>query len=528
MERRIRDIKESFSFGSYEEQLVSEGNYSVISLNNSSLHRNRSTQRDELISNKKKMSYEDTMKLIDYIFISNYWDKKRGNAILVNDEQISKWIKHFNGVKFDFIASYSGAKEAKSPLYVKKIKSIIETKYKIINDILLMGNGKISLCGGSLIQLMFDGKNDDYKSDFDLFFHDISIKEADELLLNCLRMMEDNVENHIVNQRVHTVYYSNLTIQFIKRIYDTKDQVLLGFDLAPSRIGYNPFDGLYATVCGGLSIAMKCFPLDTTQRSLSFGHRLEKYMRKGFDILYPGIPSNFSGNIITPDVDLKIRNNEVAFIFNRGKNKIESDYDGYDCNHMIWFYIANEKNHLVNFLGSLEEVLKLDDKFIAKSVKSHSLFTKNGYTYEYDTIDRINIKTDKFFLGDRYREFVNAVIVDEDSIRGNQIWGERCDWYIQKGLEIAKLTKENRWKIENPGSQSFGKFNPILEHPKMWYGENYRSVEIGIKTPRLQALIECIKNDSYMNIPEEIFKLICCFWLEAEVNLARDYLFSLF
>lgn len=56
---------------------------------------------------KKTMSYKDTMKLIDYIFISNYWDKKKGNAILVDSLQILNWMDHFKNINFDILNSNS-------------------------------------------------------------------------------------------------------------------------------------------------------------------------------------------------------------------------------------------------------------------------------------------------------------------------------------------------------------------------------------------------------------------------------------
>ena len=69
---------------------------------------------------KETFSYEDTMKLIDNIFISNYWDKKRGNAVLVNDEQILKWIKYFEHIKhFEFNSSDHHL----SPKHINRISS---------------------------------------------------------------------------------------------------------------------------------------------------------------------------------------------------------------------------------------------------------------------------------------------------------------------------------------------------------------------------------------------------------------------
>lgn len=471
---------------------------------------------------KKTMSYKDTMKLIDYIFISNYWDKKIGNAKLVDSPQILNWMEHFKNVNFDILNSksdyYRDSNDQNSNMM--SIPNLIKSSYHIIHELLLLGKGKISLCGGSLTQLINYKLNN---GDWDLFFHCETVQEADNLLSGCFQLIENNRVHGLIDdvihsktQRVHTVEYGDIKIQFIKRIYKSKDQVLLGFDLAPSRIGYNVIDGLYATICGGLSIAMKCYPLDTTQRSMSFGYRLWKYMNKGFKILYPGLPVTFNSDIVTPDGSLKYYKNNYSF---SPKKLVESDYEDNDGDHMNWFYILSEKYHLINFEGDLNEVTELSQEFVKNSIENHVLFDINKNNH----VNRINIKSYKSFLGDKYKEFINTLVIDEDEKKASQIWKERCDWYVQKGLEIAETLKQNNWKTENPGSQSFGKFNPILEHPKMWYGDNYQSLEVGIKTPQFKALVSCLINI----IPEEIINTICNFWLKAEVDIARDYLFSL-
>ena len=468
----------------------------------------------------KTMSYKDTMKLIDDIFICNYWDKKRGNATLINGDQISKWIDHFKNVNFEMpttkrLNSYHYDDERKVNIY--NIPITIKNGYSIIDEILLLGKGKISLCGGALISLIDDGINNN--GDWDLFFHCETVSEADDLLNSCLKLLENkkpfNNVSHYKNQRVHTVDYGRIKIQFIKRIYKSKDQVLLGFDLAPCRIGYNHVDGLFATICGGLSIAMKHFPLDTTQRSMSFGYRLSKYINKGFNVMYPGLPPNFNGFIKTPDGQLEGRNDILRF---HNKSTIESDYEGNEGDHMNWFYILSEKYHLLTFEGDIDEITELSNDFVRNSIISNRIFEVNS-----GCIDTLNVKTNKLFLGEKYKEFITAVVIEEDDNKGCQIWRERVEWYVQKGIEIAKSLKENYWKTKNPGDQSFGKFNPILEHPKMWYGDNYQSVEAGIKTARYVTLVSCLKNI----FPEDIIHVICDQWLEAEVNLARNHLFSL-
>jgi len=257
----------------------------------------------------------------------------------VNDsKQISKWIDHFKNIDFKVpvtgkLGAYYQNDDRKENM--NNIPDKIYADYNIIYEILLLGEGKISLCGGSLVDLINHGYN---KSDWDLFFHCETVDEADNLLNKCLLLIENNKLNgltdilvHYKNQRVHTVEYNGIIIQFIKRVYKSKDQVLLGFDLAPSRIGYNPFDGVYTTICGGLSIAMTHFPLDTTQRSMSFGYRLSKYINKGFNIMYPGIPLNLNDTIETPDGKLMCYDNILRFMT---KKCFESDYDGDNGDHM--------------------------------------------------------------------------------------------------------------------------------------------------------------------------------------------------
>lgn len=273
-----------------------------------------------------RKSHGEIMKLINNIFICNYWDKRQGHGTLIDSKQIIQWINYFENVNFEAIPHMVVGPYMESPFraassFMISIGNLIQEKYKLIHDILILGNGRISLCGGAIINLLSYGSN---LTDWDLFFHCDAVEEAVHLLNLCMNFINDNHEpkcTYSRNSYVQSVKYRKITIQFILRAYKTKDQILLGFDLAGSRIGYNPYDGIFATICGGLSIAMKGFPLDLTQRSTSFGYRIEKYSRKGFKIIIPGIPKSFNGNIQTPDGLLRIQTENVLSKNNR-KNQI--------------------------------------------------------------------------------------------------------------------------------------------------------------------------------------------------------------
>lgn len=190
---------------------------------------------------------------------------------------------------------------------------------------------------------------------------------------------------------------------------------------------------------------------------------------------------------------------------------------------MNWYLISKKKYHRITFSSqNIEDITDLNDDFVDDCISCHQLFYKN--THE---IVGINMSADSLFLGDKYQDFVQALFLENDTKKASRIWKEKCKWFKEKGREYAKLMKEEPWKYKDPGSQSFGKNNPIIADPREWYGENYQSVEVGLKMDRFQALMDCKKNIDYMDIPNDIFKIICNWWLKAEVDLARNYLLSL-
>lgn len=197
----------------------------------------------------------NTLDLINDIFLSNYWDKRNRNAILVDVDQIIVWIKYYKNHIFKDIPStkQSHIRGYEVNKNIINMANILYSDYHIIYEILRISNGKISLCGGSIVNLITTGINE---ADWDLFFHCGSVDEANELLnqcLNCINFLDGEYMVFSRSQGVITIKYNNdkiVTIQFILRIYNSKDQVLLGFDLAGSRLGYNLEDGLFATICG--------------------------------------------------------------------------------------------------------------------------------------------------------------------------------------------------------------------------------------------------------------------------------------
>jgi hypothetical protein len=75
-------------------------------------------------------------------------------------------------------------------------------------------------------------------------------------------------------------------VQVILKKYSTISEILYGFDLGSSQIGY---DGktFYLTILSKFALKTNFNILDTTKRSKTYEHRIDKYIAKGFETLLP-------------------------------------------------------------------------------------------------------------------------------------------------------------------------------------------------------------------------------------------------
>lgn len=411
------------------------------------------------------------------------------------------------------------------------LDTILQTKYPMVYKVLELAEGKLSLCGGAIIDLL----NDRIPNDFDMFFYSLSVGEADILLNKCLQYLKDNCPN-IEYYRSHGVisakqgYRGNgFTIQFIRRIYQTKDQILLGFDMMASRLGYNICDGFFATIDGAISNAIGAFPLDLTQRSLSHGHRLSKYIHdKGFKIFLPGLSTDFQEYLSTPDGNLSY-DGEKAFVFNVNYDHYDkSDYDEEDDNDttwMNWWYLSKERyDKLVFKSKDYRDLLSLDDKAIRKIISIHGFVDLFDINVRYRTKEQYypsKPETFRTIFGDDYKEFAFAYFVENDKAESIRLWNKRWNYYVEKVKQNVDIFTS--WRTDNPGGQNFGKFNPVIADPREWYGEQYQPVLVGLSSERVATLKQLIKQ----GMPAEVIDNICDFWLASETLEARKRLFAL-
>jgi len=218
--------------------------------------------------------------------------------------------------------------------------------------------GKLTLCGG--LPSLFVVQNVSAGSgvmDADLFFHNVTIEEANKILEDCVATIvatETKIERqsvrierrqHITNVVVHSgiqaepVYGSQCTrvYQFIHRIYPSLDAILGGFDIPLCMFAY---DGttVWGTDIACWSLKNLCIIVDTTRRSTSYEHRIIKYSRRfGADVFFPGLsPIDFTE---PSQIREKIENLALKLhqMIAESSFRLVDDRHGYPVHAQHWF-----------------------------------------------------------------------------------------------------------------------------------------------------------------------------------------------
>ena len=390
------------------------------------------------------------------------------------------------------------------------IKDIIKN-YPVVYKLLNMYPENLFLCGGSILS-MFMKTN---IADFDIFFCCDDYMQADAILDECLNYINstyDKVEYSMSQGVISVQNYGGAKIQFIRRVYQSPDQILLGFDFWACQHGYNPKMGYFSIPTGSFALSLKMFPIVTQKRSFSFGHRIRKYYTKMFKILLPGVDKYHSEKINTKDGTLEIKCCGGVFYFQPGIKDANGNslaVTGCTCKCQA-------------------TVFRLSDSFPANN---------SEYISDYESLPQFNrrlLNNDKLF-NITYTHLKRENIFNMTPFRMNlyDFWDSWGSWHWQnmnihaqgrplppKLEELMDIfnTPAKRWKTKDPGSQYFGRFNPIMETVEEWYGYSKPKYYIGIHPEVFNILRYMLLKGIWKTMPKDVFNLICLWILKAESN----------
>jgi hypothetical protein len=147
------------------------------------------------------------------------------------------------------------------------------------------------VAGGAVRNVL--SQESELPSDIDIFFYgmeseDEATNKADEIIKEIMEITDDDILVTITNNVINILIENNVKIQIIMRLYSSISEILHGFDLGSSAVG---FDGkhTYFTTLSKFSYENMVNIVDTTRRSTSYEYRLVKYFNYGFDIVIPNL-----------------------------------------------------------------------------------------------------------------------------------------------------------------------------------------------------------------------------------------------
>jgi hypothetical protein len=398
-------------------------------------------------------------------------------------------------------------------------------KYDILKE---LDFSNIIVAGGAIRNVLLQEK--DSASDIDIFLYGITntvdaTRKTDEIIRYIrqtiyhrkdYRNIVVTISNNVINIDIYDAKFGRkigkyMKIQIIMRLYTSISEILHGFDLGASAVG---FDGktTYFTTLSKFAYLNMANIVDTTRRSTSYEYRLIKYFNYGFDIVLPNL--NIEKYVDETYIDLKSETKKInlkylSFGYSKiEKNKITitqfdkipeiSDYDISDLEFFVFeeedvyehvsIYINLQqiiKNKPLIYSMNLSEDVDYDEQSIY-NVHEHNI-TEDKIKKLYQSLLRA-FKKKRITIENIKQNF--SIIDPKDIIEKlyfSNITAEQKQKYInmliqQQTIATIKMATPYfghkyvpKWIIVNPMSQIShsmlsGSFNPIIEDNKQWYG----------------------------------------------------------
>ena len=390
------------------------------------------------------------------------------------------------------------------------------------------------IAGGSVSNIVRNYSAYNSDSDIDFFVYGLSVKKAtirikewilDILLPNrnskgkCNKQSEDDFESESDSNKkkkskkqedfdeyklirnnntlaIHLETY-DAKIQIIFRLYTSISEILHGFDLGSSAVGYDG-ENVYFTSLGKFCHEFSCNIIDTTRRSTTYEYRLDKYFNRGFNIVLPRLDvsklrtsyfkystieicelpyfvfgySNIIGNKIIIE----------RFYNTFGKT---SDYNLEPMDITNIYYHSLNIN-IINLIKDVDYFYYVSSNITMDNIDILSkppVLNKGTITTFYDKIrKKLNKKKidvnllNQYFTVETTKNIVGSIFnkkIDTKQYLDDLVERQR-NYAIKK---LKKLLNQDhskiKWITDNPGTQLTSSFNPIIEDENNWYGKTY-------------------------------------------------------
>lgn len=323
---------------------------------------------------------------------------------------------------------------------------------------------------------------------------------------------DDNVERDdcsckgtcVKNMHAIDITRGDQKYQIILRIYGSISEILHGFDLGSSSIG---FDGekVYFTELGKFAYKYGCNILDPSKRSTSYEHRLKKYFERGFDIVLPDLDISKLDDTfyhLTGNYDFcklprlafsysECSDNKIIlknFVSRLGNsNQDNSDYDipklveEYDPTDSSSNYALLEAINKLNIMslskGDLEKVVLFVSKPKELFNPNQDIFNMNLIRYRYGQLKTELLygkapitRMKPYFCNDETLELLCKHSINGDKKAIKEVFDAQIAFLETQIDKYFSTFQKNIWNVQDPMGQFTGSFKPIATTKEEWYG----------------------------------------------------------
>lgn len=428
------------------------------------------------------LAYSMILSTIDDLFLVNYIGKRCDRTQLFGSNEVENLKRRMNHV---FYEPRSDDAIVAFPIMQNYREASFDIGYtlrnnQIVYNFLHLANGKVSLCGDAVFDIMYGRLVYCY----DLFFHSCTKEEADNLLNKYLSIIEDyEFIKFQISQNYFSICINEKETRIHREIFQTKDQILMSFDLAPLRNGWNPIDKYFTTICGAFSCAMKLCPIDTTRWISVENLCISRIM--GYTILFPELPS------IQREESLKFHN--ITISNSNDKLSLHVDPIEYGDDNCIFLITDQEQN--IKITVPIEELFNVSPKTIRDNIATPKWILSHD-------LPNVSLLETKIFMGEDFNKYLISLTTDvNESI---SIWNNKLNMCVDRA--IKSLSSIEKWKKHR------NTFSSMTE-PNTFYGPRHIRTQTGLKHDRFVEFYKC---GIMYNIPKDLFNILCQYWLEAE------------
>jgi len=293
-------------------------------------------------------------------------------------------------------------------------------------------------------------------------------------------------------------------IQIVFRLYRTKSEILHGFDLGSSAVGY---DGttVWFTSLGKFAYECGCNIVDPSRRSTTYEKRLNKYFQRGFEVVLPDLdlttvrqqylPYRQNEMLLLPYLPVvynEVQGNRITVrdlphpTVKHSSGETTSDHDyGDDLNQYGAFYVnvcnvVKGSDYLYHYMEWSHATA--DDA--RQVLLSPPYLSRRSLVQFYDALPEQILHRGRFNYTRLFQclngpgasaDLAAALFQQPTTAEKRQFIQRLVEQQKERMLQACDAIAQKdysqiNWRVDDPGGQVTASFNPVLSHPADWYG----------------------------------------------------------